>query len=96
MRKRTRRARLDLLTLVVAIVTFVVAFFVPEIRHYFGLDNHSPTVSAPLDLATPTFTPTPTDTPTATPHTLEPSAPTLVPTVRSNRRLAPDVRVLVE
>lgn len=84
MRKRTRRARLDLLTLVVAIATFVVAFFVPEIRDYFGLDNYSPTVSAPIDLATPTTTPTPTDTPTVTPYATTPSPLTSTPAASSN------------
>jgi hypothetical protein len=84
MKKRTQRDKLDLLTIIIAFATCIVAFFVPEIREYFGLEDKSSTVSAPIDQATPTFKPTLTDTPAVTPSALEPPTSTPIPVASSN------------
>jgi hypothetical protein len=95
MKKRTQRDKLNLLTIIVAVATCAVAFFVPEIREYFGLEDNSSTVSVPIDRATPTFTPTLTDTPTVTPLAPDTSTSTPIPTASSNHSLTPDIRVFV-
>lgn len=84
MRKWTQRDKLNLFTIVVAVVTFVAAFLVPEIREYFGLEDKSATVAAPIDRATPTFTPTLTNTPMVTPYATTPSTLTSTPAASSN------------